>query len=260
MLALFKSKPLLDEQEQQWLIDTFVWAVENFDSDYFINNSQLVLPNHQCFPDAVSSIEEMASKVFERVVGYAGLQAWPITLVAPQQLQLQVFPHFAFSNQLRGDNSQLIVPPSHTVNVSFNPNQINQPQDLVASFAGTLATIMIHHVGVLPPGGKEFLPQAADAVACFLGFGVMMSNTVYQFKGGCGSCYNPYANRQAALSEPQTLFMHALICHFKGYKDSKKHLKPHLRSQFKKAQKEIKALVNSTANPLLLALDDKKAG
>jgi hypothetical protein len=73
MLALFKSKPLLDEQEQQWLIDTFVWAVENFDSDYFINNSQLVLPNHQCFPDAVSSIEEMASKVFERVVGYAGL-------------------------------------------------------------------------------------------------------------------------------------------------------------------------------------------
>ena len=120
MLALFKSKPLLDEQEQQWLIDTFVWAVENFDSDYFINNSQLVLPNHQCFPDAVSSIEEMASKVFERVVGYAGLQAWPITLVAPQQLQPQVFPHFAFSNQLRGDNSQLILPPNHTVNVSFN--------------------------------------------------------------------------------------------------------------------------------------------
>ncbi|MEI8604544.1 hypothetical protein P4S61_05365 [Pseudoalteromonas sp. B160] len=260
MLALFKSKPLLDEQEQQWLIDTFVWAVENFDSDYFINNSQLVLPNHQCFPDAVSSIEEMASKVFERVVGYAGLQAWPITLVAPQQLQPQVFPHFAFSNQLRGDNSQLIVPPSHTVNVSFNPNQINQPQDLVASFAGTLATIMIHHVGVLPPGGKEFLPQAADAVACFLGFGVMMSNTVYQFKGGCGSCYNPYANRQAALSEPQTLFMHALICHFKGYKDSKKAFKAALTQPIQKGAKEIKALVNSTANPLLLALDDKKAG
>jgi len=59
MLALFKSKPLLDAQEQQWLIDTFVWAVEHFDSEFFINETQLVLPNHQCFPDPVSSIEEI---------------------------------------------------------------------------------------------------------------------------------------------------------------------------------------------------------
>ncbi|MCQ8879544.1 hypothetical protein NQT69_16195 [Pseudoalteromonas shioyasakiensis] len=260
MLALFKSKPLLDTQEQQWLIDTFIWAVENFDSDYFINETQLVLPNHQCFPDPVSSIEEMASKVFERVVGYAGMQAWPIQLVAPAQLQPQVFPHFTFARRLRGKHSELVTAPPHKVNVSFNPNQINQPQDLVASFAGTLATIMIHHVGVLPPGGKELLPQATDALACFLGFGVMMSNTVYQFKGGCGSCYNPYANRQAALTETQTLFLHALVCHFKGHQDSKKFLKSHLRSQFKRAQREIKALINDTANPLLLILDEKKAG
>ncbi|MGO2292331.1 MAG: hypothetical protein ACTJH9_00100 [Pseudoalteromonas sp.] len=260
MLTLFKSKPLLDKQEQQWLIDTFVWAAENFDSEFFLNNTQLVLPNHQFFPDSVSSIEEMAGKVFERVVDYAGMNAWPISLVKPQQLQPQVFPHFAFSNELRGENSQLVVAPSHQISVSFNPNQINQPQDLVASFAGTLATIMIHHVGVLPPGGKEFLPQASDALACYLGFGVMMSNTVYQFKGGCGSCYNPYANREAALSESQTLFMHALVSHFKGDKHSKKYLKPHLRGQFKKAQREIKALINNSPDPLLLAFDDKKAG
>lgn len=260
MLALFKSKPLLDEQEQQWLIDTFIWATENFDSDFFLNHTQLILPNHQFFPDSVSSIEEMAGRVFQRVVDYAGMQAWPIQLVAPQQLKPQVFPHFAFSDQIRGQNSQLIVAPSHQVNVSFNPNQINQPQDLVASFAGTLATIMIHHVGILPPGGKEFLPQASDALACYLGFGVMMSNTVYQFKGGCGSCYNPYANREATLSESQTLFMHALVSYFKGDKHSKKHLKPHLRGQFKKAQREIKALISNSPDPLLLALDDKKAG
>ena len=47
--------------------------------------------------------------------------------------------------------------------------------------------------------------------------------------------------------------MHALISYFKNDKVSKKHLKPHLRGQFKKAQKEIKALVNNSANPLLLA-------
>jgi hypothetical protein len=253
MLALFKSKPLLEQAEQQWLIDTFIWAVEHFDAEFFTKHTQIILPTVAHFPDSVSSIEEMATKVFVRVRDYAGMSAWPIQLVAPQQLQPQVFPHFEFAEHLRGEQSQLIVPPSHTINISFNPNQINQPQDLVASFAGTLATVLIHHVGVLPPGGKDYLPQAADALACFLGFGVMMSNTVYQFKGGCGSCYNPYANREAKLSETHTVFMHALISYFKNDSVSKKHLKPHLRSQFKKAQKEIKALVDSSANPLLLA-------
>lgn len=253
MLALFKSKPLLEQQEQQWLIDTFIWAVENFDAEFFTKHTQIILPTATFFPDSVSSIEEMASNVFNRVTNYAGMNAWPIQLVAPQQLQPQVFPHFEFSNEIRGEGSHLIVPPSHTINISFNPNQINQPQDLVASYAGTLATILIHHVGVLPPGGREYLPQAADALACFLGFGVMLSNTVYQFKGGCGSCYNPYANREAKLSETHTVFMHALISYFKNDTVSKKHLKPHLRGQFKKAQKEIKALVNNSANPLLLA-------
>jgi len=62
------------------------------------------------------------------------------------------------------------------------------------------------------------------------------------------------------LTEPQTLFMHALVTHFKGDNQSKKFLKPHLRSQYKKAQKQIKALVSDSANPLLLALDEQAVG
>ena len=64
MLALFKSAPLVDEQEQQWLIDTFLWAVEHFDSEYFLKHTQIILPNGQFFPDRVSSVSEMAEKVF----------------------------------------------------------------------------------------------------------------------------------------------------------------------------------------------------
>ena len=59
MLALFKSKPLLEQQEQQWLIDTFIWAVENFDAEFFTKHTQIILPTATFFPDSVSSIEEM---------------------------------------------------------------------------------------------------------------------------------------------------------------------------------------------------------
>ena len=57
MLTLFKSKPLLAEQEQQWLVDTFIWAAENFDLDFFTKHSQVILPTVEFFPDSVSSIE-----------------------------------------------------------------------------------------------------------------------------------------------------------------------------------------------------------
>ena len=82
--------PLLEHHEQQWLIDTFIWAVENFDAEFFTKHTQVILPNGTYFPDSVSSVEQMATTVFKRVVEYAGMDSWPIKLVAPQQLQPQV--------------------------------------------------------------------------------------------------------------------------------------------------------------------------
>ncbi|OHU89090.1 MULTISPECIES: hypothetical protein [Pseudoalteromonas] len=258
MLALFKSKPLLSDGEVAWLVDTFAWACENFDGQHFLSQTKIIEPTGQYFPDQVSSVEQMAQTVFARVRDYAGMQAWPLQLVNPAHLPAQQsIPAFSFSGISRGETAEIAVAPSQPVLLSYNPNQINQPQDLVASFAGTLATIAIYQKGVLPPGGEAQIAAASDALACFMGFGVMMSNTVYQFKGGCGSCYNPYANRQAALSEEQTVFMHALICYFKPEVDGKKHLKPHLKSVYKKAHKQIQEYIKGTPNPLLLMLKEQ---
>jgi hypothetical protein len=258
MLALFKSSPLLSESEVEWLIDTFMWACEQFDGQYFMAETQIIEPTGVFFPEQVSSVEQMASTVFKRVSHYSGMQSWPIRVVAPQQYEQQSMPNFTFVDEIRGEKAHLVNAPERDIQLSYNPNQINQPQDLVASFAGSLATVMIYHRGILPPGGKAQIAAASDALACFLGFGIMMSNTVYQFKGGCGSCYNPYANRQAALTEPQTVFMHALICHFKPHCNGKKYLKPHLRGVYKKAQKQLKHYISSTPNPLLLALEEQR--
>ena len=234
MLSLFKAKPLVSKEEESWLIDAFIWACDNFDGQYFLEHTQVIEPTGQFFPDQVSSVEQMAQTVFKRVRDYAGLQVWPVQLVNPNQMMPQQIAPFKFVSSNRGADAQIVNPPSIPMSLSYNPNQINQPQDLVASLAGSLALMMVYQKGV------------------------MMSNTVYQFKGGCGSCYNPYANRQAALTEPQTVFMHALICHFKPQVDGKKHLKPHLRSMYKQAQKQIKALLNESANPYLLALEEKR--
>ncbi|KJY91074.1 hypothetical protein CWB89_08985 [Pseudoalteromonas piscicida] len=256
MLSLFKVSPLLSDEETQWLIDTFVWAFEHFDGEYFLNETQIITPTPSCFPEPVSSIEEMAAVVFSRVKSYAGLQQWPITLVAPERMLASTsMTKLNIAGRWRGEQA-VIAEPAAPILISYNPNQINQPQDLIASYAGVMAKVLILQRGVLPPGGEAQLDAACDVLASFFGFGVMVSNTVYHFRGGCGSCYNQYANRKAALTEQQSVFVHALVCHFKGVKDGHKHLKSHLVSQYKKAKKQINTLMDNSERGDLLALQE----
>ncbi|CCQ11450.1 putative orphan protein [Pseudoalteromonas luteoviolacea B = ATCC 29581] len=262
MLAWFKPKPLVDEDELAFIVDTFVWAATHLDGKHFLQYSKIVTPSREDFPDTVNSIESMASSVFKRVVDFAGMSHWPLALVNPSHSRQQSLPRMSVINSLRGPSSQINFDNAPPIEFSFNPQQINQPEDLVASFAIGLSHLLVATVqqqtGELPPGGKTQLPQACDVIAVFLGFGVMLSNTAYQFKGGCGSCFNPYANRQAALTEAQTLFAHALVAHFKPQSQASKHLKPHLRSQYKQAKAQVARYFSSTSQPVLLAMESRQ--
>ncbi|MCG7569922.1 hypothetical protein MHM89_08275 [Pseudoalteromonas sp. CNC9-20] len=257
MLSWLKPSPLLTESEQQWLLDAFLWAFEHFDADYFRNHSRLVQPSNEFFQGQSSSTEQMAAQVFAQVKAHSGLQNWPIQLLGSGQMPEQQFPLMRFSGALRGEQAHC-VEHSHAIFVSYNPQQINQPQDLIASYAQAFARIMIYQRGVLPPGGEAMIGAATEVVASFFGFGVMLSNTVYQFRGGCGKCYNPYANRASELSEQQHVFLLALFCFIKGEKQGTAHLKGHLRSYYKKAHKIISTLANHSPNPMLLSLLSKE--
>ena len=241
---LFQSTPIIDESSKYWILDTFVWALENFDLSTFKNDTQLVLPTNDFYPGRVCSVHEMAQSVFDRTLQFAGLQHWPIVLVKPNDFVQKKIPSLHFIDVKRGDLVRFSSPVTTDQNilVSYNPNQVNQPQDLVASFGQAFAMIMIIQSGKNPPGGSEFVPQAVDLVACFMGFGVMLSNTAYQFKGGCGSCFNPFANRNVSLSEHDMIYCLALFCVLKSLsiKSVAIHLKSHLRSTFKRAFKEHK--------------------
>lgn len=243
ILDLFASKPLLEEGVQRWLVDTYSWAIEQFNGDLLKHESKLVLPTNEFFPGRVSSVHEMAERVFEQTVKYAGMQNWPLKLVAPNVATNTQIPALTCSRLLRGDSAHIVITQNEgsMIEIGYNPAQVNQPQDLVSSFAQVLATLLVYQAPTLPPGGKDNIPQAIDLVACFMGFGVIFANTAFQFKGGCGSCNNRFANRQSTLTELETVYSLALFCLLKGVDKTKvlPHLKGHLRSTFKKALKEL---------------------
>lgn len=243
MFSLFNNKALLDASSSQWLFDAFAWSLDNFDAKLFYKDTLLVLPTNQLFPGRVDSVHGMASLIFDRVKGYAGVSHWPTRIADQSSCSLLNPPQVKVKGALRGpdgiadesgaDEQRLLIP--------YNPQQINNPEGMIATFAHTLAHYMGQMAKTPPPGGVEYWPHVTELLAVYLGFGLMFANSAFTFRGGCGSCYNPAANRDAYLSEQEATYALAIFAVLKDISNSTVtgHLKSHLRGFYKKAVKEI---------------------
>lgn len=136
-----------------------------------------------------------------------------------------------------------LIPTEQPLQVFYSPQQTLKPEDMAASYAHVLAQHLLVQGRVLPPGGQNLFAEASELLASFMGFGVLLANSSYTIRGGCGSCYNAMANRQPALTEYDNVFVLALFCTLKGIdrKTATRHLKKHLHKPYKMALQQIQA-------------------
>jgi hypothetical protein len=260
--SFLRAKPLIDENSADFIFSTVAWILQNFVHSEFFNRTRLVAPSNEFFPGRVSSVDEKAQNIFQHTVRYAGLRHWPFELKsmierevnsecqvqpAPQDelalIHRNSFPQTSLSDEGAdeyGMQVPVIITPQPLF-VFYNPQQTLKPEDLSASYAHVIAQHLIIQLGQQPPGGNQFFAEASEVLASMMGFGVLLSNSAYTFRGGCGSCYNAMANRQPALTEIDSVFTLALFCRLKGicYKDATIHLKKHLRSSYKQAVRQV---------------------
>ncbi|MBF0471517.1 MAG: hypothetical protein HQL48_09085, partial [Gammaproteobacteria bacterium] len=236
MLTLFRRKPLLEEAQSQWLQQQFLWAVAQFDATLFSTETQLVLPDNHFFPGRAGSHYEMGSLILKQVMTYSGIGHWPLTLARSEEELHALQTPFDFPKPLRHFKSELpmAIPPSGPLPLPWNPEQINQPQALIASLSTVIARLLLESCDATVTVDSERLPFTLEVIAISLGFGVMFANSAFTHRGGCGSCYNPNAIRQAALSELEASYLLALFCQRKGITAAAvtPHLKSHLRGPF----------------------------
>ena len=244
MFGLFENKPVLDEDQSQWLFDVYAWSLDNFDANVFFNHTVLVLPTNEFFPGRVDNQQGMAELIFDKVKSYAGISHWPTSVIDQSVCAIPNAPRLEIVGALRAPNAVLKepVPEEKRLQIPYNPQQVSNPEAMVASFAHTSAHFLGQMAKQPPPGGAEFWPHVTEVLATYLGFGLMFANSAYTFRGSCASCYNPNANRDAYLSEQQSVYSLAIFAVLKGV-DNKQvtpHLKGHLRGFYKKAVKEIR--------------------
>jgi len=247
VLGLFKStKPLIESDARDWMFDVFEWSMQQFDRDFFFRQSQLVLPNNQFFPGRADGVQGMAELVFGQVARYAGIAHWPTEVAAFDQCQLDSGQPVRIAPPLRSADQPGELQSDRAVarlRIPYNPQQVANPEGLIASFAHVVAHYLGQFANEPPPGGAEYWPHTTEMVAVFLGFGLMFANSAYTFRGGCGSCYNPAANRDAYLTERQATYALAIFALLKGLdrKQVSPNLKSHLRGFYRQALREIEA-------------------
>ena len=244
--ALLKPKPLLDEASILWLFDTFDWAARRLDGGSFRARTLLVLPTNDFFPGRVNQARAMAQLIFERVVRYAAMDHWPLSLTefgtCAVPLPGQPGPrHLIIKGPPRGAASSVSMDGAPHA-VAYDPELIGNPEALIANLALSLAGLLAEAGGEPPPGGVENQAFAAEVLAVFMGFGLMMANSAKTIQvRSCGSCGGAQANRKGVLSQYDITYALALFCTLKDIapKLPLGHLNKHLRPYFKGAMKDL---------------------
>lgn len=257
MFSLFKKPILLEEESIQWMFDAYGWALDQFDAGYFYHHSELILPTNEFFPGRVDNHDDMAQLIFQQVAQYMGVSHWPVKVVAEQACQISNKAEFTIEGPLRQKDAAADpqVPAGQWLEIPYSPNQISNPEGMIASFAHIIAFYLGQFANEPPPGGGDYWPHSTELLAIFGGFGLMFANSAYTFKGGCGSCYNPLANRDAYLNERQSTYALAIFATLKNIpgKQVLKHLKGHLSGFYKQSVKDVNERLQSANSPLLLA-------
>lgn len=248
MLSLLKKAQVVDDQTAEALRQSFEWVLEHFNQDFFYNKTVLVHPTREYFPDRANNELDMAKALCARIQKYTGLERWPFALVPPQQLSRDMPPLLGLSSQQRGAEqteagnllsaTEVLSP---KLEISYASAMMKKPMDLVGAMSNNIAQHMLYQSQLQPPAGPQSFYATAEVLAISMGFGIFIANSAYTFRGSCARCYDPRANRTAAISEDEAIYCLALFCHYKKIENKQvlPSLKGYLRSRLKKARKQV---------------------
>jgi len=243
MFGIFESKPILSAEDTEFQIATFKWLLKHFGGADFYQDAKLVLPTQEFFPSKVNSIEQAANETFLAVKQYAGMEDWPCKLEAQEDdIEVRVSPTIAVQNVPQNPLGTFEVKESAEIVITYSPTAAKNPAQLVATFAHELAHYLTAACSEEPPGGWDNWEFATDIAATFLGFGIFMANSAFNFQQFAEVDSQGWSySRNGYLSEAEHVYALAIFLRLKNipFDTAATHLKPSLRKVLKKAIKEL---------------------
>jgi hypothetical protein len=239
----FSKKPLLSDEDFFFQIDTYKWLLRNFGGDDFYKGTTLVLPTKEHFPVQTASQDQLADAIFLQVKKYACMDEWPCELQAQEpDVERRVAPTIMLQGEERSPLGTFSVDESKKIVITYNPAIVSNTTQLVATFAHELAHYLTGTCKEPPPGGWENWEFATDLAAVFMGFGIFMANSAFNF-----SQYSEFdsqgwsTSNSGYLSQAEFSFALAIFVKLKDIQPDSvyPYLNSNVKSLFKKSLMEL---------------------
>jgi len=243
MFGLFRKGSLLDAELTQWQFDCFEWLLQNTGGIEAFKKRRLVLPTPKFFPHDGSSGHAFAEMIFHQVKVYADMADWPCTLQCQEDdPNTMVSPQAFVQGAPQSPSGTFRALKEGGALITYNPRQLHNPMSMVATFAHELAHYRTAGFPEPPPGGWEVWEPATDLAAVFMGFGVFLANSRFNFSHfNDGQTAGWRWQQQGYLSDVEVLHAHAIFSSLLGVdqRESLPHLKSALQGIFKRVCKDV---------------------
>jgi hypothetical protein len=238
----FTSKPIVEADTAQWHVDNFAWLVATFGGNNAFADSVLVLPKPGFFPTDGQEGHDRALHILERVKHYCGMGDWPVELV-PDHNPAAERSTMSVAMPVHGKHALgTFAVAGNAVQISYVPALLARPDRLIATLAHELAHYLLATAPTSPPCEDDEHEFLTDLTAAYLGFGVFMANSVFEFEAiQDGPMQGWRYGRSGYLPEQDLVFATAL---FIAVKELDPHpayqcLKPHLAKLLKRALRDL---------------------
>jgi hypothetical protein len=127
--------------------------------------------------------------------------------------------------------------------ITYRTDMLDDPMGLVATFAHELAHYRLSTVTELPPGGREAIEPATDLASVFMGFGLFLANSAFNFDQFQDISTQGWSySKQGYLGEADLAYALAIFTLLTDTSPKKvrRHLDLNPRSDYKSALKDLK--------------------
>ena len=242
MFGWFRKGTLLGGELSQWQFDCFGWLLRHCGGMDALRQRPLVQPTPRFFPERGLTGQAMAEALFARVRDYAGMADWPCELhVQEADPNPLVAPTLLVQNSPSSPAGTFRATEGGAI-ITYRLDRAHDPMSLVATFAHELAHYRTAGCSEPPPGGWEVWEHATDLAAVFLGFGLFLANSRFNFSQfSDGQTMGWKWRQQGYVSEPEILHMHAIRCALLGTpaRDTLEHLKSSLHGIYRRVLRDV---------------------
>ena len=240
----FRRRPTVDKGTASWLVENMEWLVREFGGRDGLAESTLVLPKPGFFTFEGEQGHALALRLFDQVKAYCGMSDWEVDLI-PDDNPLAVAPALA---------AVMVEPQKHAagtfgldgnrVQITYATSLLSRPDRLIATFAHELAHYLLATATSTPPSDSDEMEFLTDLAAVYLGFGVFLANTRFEFEAiSDGPMQGWRWQNSGYLPEADLIYALALFLRAKELDERPacEALKSHLAKMLKRAISEVPA-------------------